>query len=58
LSYLNGELRTLETAARLLAARWDASWDAIVEVVPLQHLQRAFEVRRDSPWCKTLVDLR
>lgn len=54
-SFLNGERETLETAARLLEQRWDAAWDALLEVVPLEALPGAFEERRSSPWCKTVI---
>jgi threonine dehydrogenase-like Zn-dependent dehydrogenase len=54
-SFLNGELETLRIAARLLSERWTPAWDEIIEIVPLADLQRAYEGRRGSPWCKTLV---
>jgi threonine dehydrogenase-like Zn-dependent dehydrogenase len=54
-SFLNGELETLRTAAQMLAERWTPAWDAAVEVLPLEDLQQAYERRRGSPWCKTLV---
>jgi threonine dehydrogenase-like Zn-dependent dehydrogenase len=56
-SYLNGEPSTLRRAVALLASNWDSSWNQIVEVVPLGLLQQAFEDRRHSPWCKTVLDI-
>jgi threonine dehydrogenase-like Zn-dependent dehydrogenase len=54
-SYLNGERDTLRTAADLLARRWAPRWDALLEIVPLADLQGAFERRRRSHWCKTMI---
>lgn len=56
-SYINGERETMEVAARLLAHSWDNRWDQVVEVVPFDDLQAAFERRRGSPWCQTLVEV-
>jgi threonine dehydrogenase-like Zn-dependent dehydrogenase len=57
ISYLNGEPDNLLSAARMLTKSWNASWDQLIEVLPLDRLQHAFESRRTSPWCKTLVQV-
>lgn len=56
-SYLNGERTNLEEAARLLQREWSHRWDPLIDVVRLDHLEQAFEGRRASPWCKTIVRL-
>jgi threonine dehydrogenase-like Zn-dependent dehydrogenase len=54
-SYLNGGAENLASAASLLTANWNPTWDGLLELVPIDQIQRAFERRRDSPWCKTLI---
>lgn len=54
-SYLNGERGTLLQAARLLDAMWTPTWHQLVEVVPIDDLQGAFERRPGSPSCKTII---
>jgi threonine dehydrogenase-like Zn-dependent dehydrogenase len=56
-SYLNGERSTLRRAMLLLADGWDADWDRIVEVIPLDRVEKAFEARRGSDWCKTVLEV-
>lgn len=56
-SHLNGERETLERAASMLARRWGPSWEAILEIVPLDRLQEAFDGRRRSDWCKTMIQI-
>jgi threonine dehydrogenase-like Zn-dependent dehydrogenase len=55
-SYRNGERGTLQVAIDLLERGWSPAWDRLVEVVPLDQLQDAFESRRRAPWCKTLIE--
>jgi hypothetical protein len=57
LSYLNGERDTMRTAARLLGAHWSPAWEQILEVMPLERLPQAFEQHRESPRCKTMVQV-
>ena len=54
-SYLNGERSNVAHAAELLRDAWDASWDAVVDIIPLEGLAQAFHGRRASPWCKTVI---
>lgn len=56
-SYLNGEPVRLQEAARLLEREWDPSWDQTLEILPLDRLQKAYEQRPRSPWCKTIIDV-
>ncbi len=56
-TYLNGEIENLKHAVTMLADRWGPDWDAIIEIVPLHHLQEAYESRRRSGWCKTIVEI-
>lgn len=56
-SYLNGEPRNLVRATRLLQRHWQPAWDALIEIVPLGELSAAFANRRDSDWCKTIVEI-
>jgi threonine dehydrogenase-like Zn-dependent dehydrogenase len=56
-SYINGQRENLKTAARLLSEHWTPTWDALLEVIPIEQLQEAFERRRTSPWCKTLIHI-
>jgi hypothetical protein len=56
-SYLNGERETLSTAALALATHWTHAWDQIVQTVPVQALQEAFDQRRTARWCQTLVEI-
>jgi threonine dehydrogenase-like Zn-dependent dehydrogenase len=55
LSYLNGEPENLAMAARLLAQGWNPLWDRLLDLLPIDQLQHAFEQRRKAPWCKTLI---
>lgn len=57
-SYLNGELDSLRAAAAMLERQWSAPWDGVIEVVPCSELPRAFDERREAPWCKTLIEIR
>jgi threonine dehydrogenase-like Zn-dependent dehydrogenase len=54
-SYLNGERETLRSAATMLAEGWSDAWDGLVEIFPLDELQQAFDRRRASPRCKTMI---
>jgi len=54
-SYLNGEPENLKIAAGLLSTQWNARWSNAVQVVPLDGLQSAFEGRRESLHCKTII---
>ena len=54
-SYLNGERETIRRAGSLLASGWHEVWEKLVEVRPLAELQRAFDDRPTSPWCKTVI---
>jgi threonine dehydrogenase-like Zn-dependent dehydrogenase len=54
-SYLNGEPRNLRTAAAMLGARWNDSWDAAITTAPLVELQSAFELARKADTCKSIV---
>ena len=54
-SYLNGEAANVALAARLLAEGWGPAWERVIEVLPIDQLQQAFEGRRRSPWCKTMI---
>lgn len=56
-SYVNGEVATMEVAATMLAEGWHGAWDDLIGVVPLEQLQSAFEQRRGSPWPQTLVEV-
>lgn len=56
-SYLNGERKTMDLAASMLEAGWTPDWNRLVEVVPIDKLQEAFETRRAAPWCKTLIEV-
>lgn len=56
-SYINGEQETMDAAARLLSRSWSRKWDPLLEVVPLGDLQTAFERRRGSPFCQTLIQV-
>lgn len=56
-SYLNGEPALLQEAARLLEREWRPTWDGLIEILPLSELQRAYERRPSSPWCKTVIDV-
>lgn len=56
-SYLNGEPVRLQQAARLLEREWDEAWDELLELLPLDRLQEAYENRPQSPWCKTIIDV-
>lgn len=56
-SYLNGERQSMHAAARLLEDHWDLEWDALIELVPIEKLQEAYEQRRESLWCKTVVEV-
>ena len=56
-SYVNGEVATMEVAATILAESWHGAWDDLIGVVPLEQLQSAFEQRRGSPWPQTLVEV-
>jgi threonine dehydrogenase-like Zn-dependent dehydrogenase len=54
-SYLNGEPENLSVAARLLAQCWTPAWEQLLQVMPIEQVQQAFEGRRASPWCKTVM---
>jgi threonine dehydrogenase-like Zn-dependent dehydrogenase len=56
-SYLNGERANLERAARMLADGWDVAWQGALELVAIDDLQAAFERRRASPACKTVIQI-
>jgi L-iditol 2-dehydrogenase len=56
-SYLNGERENLERAARMLTDGWDAAWQGALELVTIDDLQAAFERRRASPACKTVIQI-
>jgi hypothetical protein len=56
-SYLNGELANVHRAASLLRSGWTAEWDVLLDIVPFDGLAEAFDHRRTSPSCKTLVRL-
>lgn len=56
-SYLNGEPIRMREAAQLLEQDWDENWDDLIELLPLNRLQEAYESRPDSPWCKTIIDV-
>lgn len=56
-SYLNGEPETLYTAARALSRGWNEAWDQLIEMVPVEALQDAFETRRTALRCKTLIEI-
>lgn len=56
-SYLNGEPAVLREAAWLLERHWGEAWDSLIEVLPLNRLQEAYEERRTAPWCKTVIDV-
>ncbi|MEO6500331.1 MAG: alcohol dehydrogenase catalytic domain-containing protein [Jatrophihabitantaceae bacterium] len=56
-SYLNGDRSNMERAVRILQNSWNASWDKLVELVPLSSVAAAFSERRQSPWCKTIVQV-
>lgn len=55
LSYLNGERQTLRHAAELLGSRWTPVWNSTIEIRPLADIQSAFEGRRSSGACKTVL---
>ncbi|HSS41483.1 MAG TPA: alcohol dehydrogenase catalytic domain-containing protein [Solirubrobacterales bacterium] len=54
-SYLNGERVTMLEAARLLEHHWEPSWNELIELIPIANLQEAYEGRRQSPYCKTVI---
>jgi L-iditol 2-dehydrogenase len=56
-SFINGKRATMDTAAALLAKSWNSRWEQVIEVLPLDRLQSAFEARRHSPYCQTLVEV-
>jgi threonine dehydrogenase-like Zn-dependent dehydrogenase len=56
-SYLNGPRETLADAARMLSTSWNADWNLVIERRPLTDLQSAFQTRRTSPYCKTVIDV-
>jgi len=56
-SYLNGPRETLADAARMLSSSWNTDWNVVIERRPLTDLQSAFETRRVSPYCKTVIDV-
>ncbi len=58
ISYLDGPLQTMRDAADLLVSTWGPGWEALIEVVPVEHLDRAVRSRRGSAACKTIVDVR
>lgn len=57
-SYLNGEPTTMLEAARLLEHHWEPGWDDLIEIIPIERLQEAYENRRLSPWCKTVIEIQ
>lgn len=56
-SYLNGERANLERAAHMLTDGWGVAWQGALEIVALDDLQAAFEQRRASPACKTIIQI-
>jgi threonine dehydrogenase-like Zn-dependent dehydrogenase len=56
-TYLNGELENLQRAATMLGTGWGPRWDAIIEIVPLRRLPEAYQGRRQSSWCKTMIQI-
>jgi L-iditol 2-dehydrogenase len=56
-SYLNGERANLERAAHMLTDGWGVAWQDALEVVAIDDLQAAFERRRASPACKTIIQI-
>ncbi len=56
-SYLNGERSTMSEAARLLEGLRDRDWSGVIELVPIERLQEAYERRGESPWCKTVIEV-
>jgi (R,R)-butanediol dehydrogenase/meso-butanediol dehydrogenase/diacetyl reductase len=56
-SYLNGERATMVEAARLLEENWGEGWDELIDLIPIAGLQQAYEGRRESPWCKTVIEV-
>jgi threonine dehydrogenase-like Zn-dependent dehydrogenase len=56
-SYLNGERANLERAAHMLIDGWGVAWQDALEVVAIDDLQAAFERRRASPACKTIIQI-
>jgi threonine dehydrogenase-like Zn-dependent dehydrogenase len=56
-SYLNGDRQSMHEAAQLLEHRWDPKWDSLIELMPIERLQEAYEQRRKSAWCKTVIDV-
>ncbi len=56
-SYLNGERSTMIEAARLLEESQEDPWDEVIELTAVDHLQRAYEQRPESPWCKTVIEV-
>lgn len=54
-SYINGEWDNLAKAAQLLAEHWSPEWDRLLELRSIDQLQDAFDRRRASPWCKTVI---
>jgi threonine dehydrogenase-like Zn-dependent dehydrogenase len=56
-SYLNGEWANMQMAAEMLDRHWTEQWDQAIEVLPLSRLQKAYEDRHASRWCKTVIDV-
>jgi threonine dehydrogenase-like Zn-dependent dehydrogenase len=56
-SYLNGERTTILEAIRLLEDRWQEDWGEVIELIPIKRLREAYEQRRKSPWCKTVIEV-
>jgi threonine dehydrogenase-like Zn-dependent dehydrogenase len=56
-SYINGNRETMKASARQLGQLWNSRWDPLLEVVPSEELQAAFDRRRASPFCQTLVKI-
>jgi len=54
-SYLNGERSNVEHAVQILQDAWNSEWDDVIELVPFEAIPDAFDRRRNSPWCKTIV---
>lgn len=57
-SYLNGDRATMCEAARLLEHHWEPGWNSLMELIPIADLQQAYEGRRRSPWCKTVIEVQ
>lgn len=56
-SYLNGDRSNVERAVWILQESWNARWDEVIEVVAFDSVSDAFSRRRESPWCKTIVQI-